>query len=1019
MRLKLDKFRRVHEVIGAWRSVETKAVCRVRFQIASIFLILCTTLSAAEKTFTPDQIEFFQKSIQPVLAENCFRCHGGAEPNAEGKVKIKSGLQLISRLGITKGGEHGTAFNEASPADSLLLRVISYDDDHLKMPPSGKLGADERQAIKQWVEMGMPWTIGEENKLVAVAEESHGAGKGPDNTWTYEPMKRPVPPAMAEAKGNPIDAFLLQKLKEKNLTFSPPAEKESLIRRAYYDLTGLPPSPEKVGEFVRDQDPEAYTRLVNQLLASPQYGEKYARHWLDLMRYAETNGFERDAFKDQIWRYRQWVIDSMNSDLPYDEFIKEQLAGDEIPNVSSGSLIATGYWNLMQWDDEPADPLQHAYDVLDDHVRVTGETFLGVTIGCARCHNHKTDPISQKDYYAFMSFMHGLSPYSLKGRLRDVTDPGKPLGRPNPNASPLAGTPQAREAEQKLELQLVAFQKEARKRFAEKAHVEPPVEAGKILFADSRKTPNTWFYTLEQPNDRWPNPGFVPSPAKGWKEAPGGFGNKGTPGAVVGTEWRTQDIWLRGAFQLSAIPSALNLIIHHDEDAEIFLNGKLVKQLRGFLGEYVTVPLGPDAVTALQTGKNILAIHVSQTSGGQFVDAGLEVGDPAIAQLIEQRGSEICQTSELDGYHKIQKQLEGLRLAREEASANRMFAQIAIEGGKKPADIFVQVRGNAHVTGDKVEPAFPAVFKGGEPNIIPTERTSGRRRALAEWLTNPENPRTARIMVNRVWQWHFGRGLNPSSSDFGKMGVGVTHPELLDWLATHFVQEKWSLKQLHRLIMSSQAYQQKASFGDDSKAGHSADPANNLWWRFDMRRLSSEEIRDSILSVSGSLDLTMGGESFYAELPAEVIATASGGKNAWGVSPPEQRNRRSIYMKSKRSLANPLMTDFDQADTDNSCPVRFTTTVPTQALNFLNSKFLDEQADALAKRLQSMSPNDVKSQIVTGLALLTQRPAKEAEVAQLMELYQTFQTKHGNDAKTAFERVCLVLLNLNEFIYVD
>lgn len=985
----------------------------------SLILLTIGFASAAEPvvhpTFTPEQIEFYQKTVQPILAENCYRCHGGGEPNATGHVKVKSGLQIISRLGLVQGGEHGPAFNVGAPLDSLLLRVVSYDDDHLKMPPSGKLGEDERNALKQWVEMGLPWTPGEMNKLVAVEEDLSAKQKGPDNTWTYEPIRKMVPPASSEVV-NPIDQLLLVKLKEKNLGFSPPASRAALIRRVYYDLTGLPPTPEQVAAFVKDQDPKAFEKLTESLLSSKQYGEKYARYWLDLVRYSETNGFERDGFKEEIWRYRQWVIDSLNADKPYDQFIVEQLAGDELPNVTADSLVGTGYWNLMQWDDEPADPLQHAYDVLDDNVRVTSETFLGMTVGCARCHNHKVDPITQKDYYSFMSFMRGLTSYSLKGRIRDVNKPELKIGiAPKLTKGPRRN---GQTYQQQLEFELVKFQKEARRRFTEKAKLTSPPDVGRVLVSDSRLTPTTWQYTTEQPNDMWPNPGFD-AMAKGWLEAPAGFGT-GVPNGKLRTSWKTPEIWMRSYFQLTNIPTALNLTIHHDEDAEIFLNGKMVRQMRGFLQQYITVPLGVEAISALQTGKNVLAIHVVQSGGGQYIDAGLEVGDPAIDQLLTERGKEVCQPDELNEYHHLQTRLQEMQAGRKPAAASdAVLAQIAIENGPKPPDSFVQVRGNAHVPGDKVEPLFPVVFKSPAPDINPGDRSSGRRLALAEWIASPENPRTARIMVNRVWQWHFGRGLNPTSNDFGKLGAGVSHPELLDWLAQQFIESGWSLKALHKLILSSQAYQQAASYGPTLPAGHNVDPGNSLWWRFDMRRLASEEIRDSILSVSGNINLSYGGESFFVEMPAEVIATASHGAGAWGKSSPEERNRRSVYMKSKRSLAHPLMTDFDQADTDNSCPVRFSTTVPTQALNFLNSKFLDDQSVILAKRLQAERPNDLTAQIRRGLELLTQRVPQESEVRQLLDLHQTFLTKHQNQPQMAFERVCLTLLNLNEFVYLD
>lgn len=987
-----------------------------------LFTILGSSALVAEPglgqpTFTPEQIEFYKKSVQPILADNCYKCHGGGEANAEGKFKVKGGLQLISRLGILKGGDHGPAFDASAPANSRLLKAVGYDDPKLQMPPTGRLPEEERNVLKQWVEMGLPWTPGEENKIVAAAEDSGHATTGPDNTWTYEPLKKITPPAPPKSSSNPIDAFLIAKLQEKKLTYSPPASREALIRRAYYDLTGLPPTPEQVQEFVKSTDPKAYQNLINSLLASPHYGEKYGRHWLDLVRYAESNGFERDGFKDQIWRYRQWVVDSLNADKPYDQFVREQLAGDELDRVTPDTLLGTGYWNLVQFDDEPADRLLHSFDVMDDNVRITGETFLGMTIGCARCHNHKVDPISQKDYFSFMSFVRGLSPYTkLRGPKDLLASIPKPTKVLEPHQASATGDDIS--TLQRMENDLHNFHKNARLHATQKLKTPPPSDLGKVLVADSRKAPTTWDYTTTAPNDEhWPDPGFNPSPDKGWKQGSGGFGSAPLNGSPARTMWTTPEIWLRTYFQLTSIPKALNLTIAHDENADIYLNGKRVRELKGQLSQYITIALGADAIPALQTGKNVLAIRVTQTAGAQFVDAGLEIGDPDSTALVAKHGAALFEPAHLEKLKNLEQQIASLYDAAKAVEMKSVKAQIAGEEKGVP-DMFVHLRGNPHVPGEKVEPAFPSVFKAGAPQITPTDRSSGRRRALADWITDPKNPRTARVIANRLWQWHFGRGLNPYSNDFGKLGGNVSHPELLDFLAQELIANQWSMKSMHRLIMTSQAYQQAAAYKDPKHPGHATDPTNTLWWRFDMRRLTSEEVRDSILKVSGNLNPAFGGPSMMVTLPREVIATSSNGAG-WRPSPPQEQTRRSIYMTSKRSLSVPIMSDFDQADTDNPCPVRFSTTVPTQALNFLNSEFVNQQAVEFMKRLQTEHPNNLAAMIKRGLELTTQRPPKESEIKQLLELHQNFLTKHQTTPEVALARVSLALLNLNELIYLD
>jgi hypothetical protein len=641
--------------------------------------------------------------------------------------------------------------------------------------------------------------------------------------WVWRPPVKPAPPPGR----SPIDALLAPRLV--GLPPAPPADRRTLIRRAAYDLTGLPPSPEEVEAFERDGAPDAYERLLDRLLASPRYGEKWGRHWLDLVRYAETNGYERDGPKHAAWRYRDYVIQSFNADKPYDRFLVEQLAGDQLDPVTPETLIATGFYRLGIWDDEPTDKTLARYDMLDDVLSTIGGAMLGLSMGCVRCHEHKKDPIPHEDYYRLLAF------------IGDITDMDK-------DATIRLETP-----EEALERERIAREREA----AEKA------------------------------------------PAARLKE--------------------------------------------------------LEARVRAALGE------GADAV---QVGETI------QNDGRRYL------GEEGLAE-----------------YHRLKRELKRLR-ERPEGPGLRI---LAVQEGE-PRPMRVLARGNPELAGAQVAPGFPRVLGFPDPPA-----GGPKRRALAEWIASPRNPLTARVMANRLWQHHFGRGIVATPNDFGGLGRPPTHPELLDWLACELVEGGWRLKRMHKLIMSSEAYR-RASGGEGPE---------EFGARFAMRRLSAEEIRDSILWLTGSLNLEGGGPSVYPELPPEVLATASRPDEAWGESSPEEQNRRSVYVYVKRSLIEPVLGTFDLADTDSSTPVRFVTTVPTQALTMLNGAFVRRQAEALAARLRREAGADPTAQVRRALRLALQREPGDAEVLRGVELIRALPPER---APAGF---CLMVLNLNEFIYVD
>ena len=959
------------------------------------------------------KVEFFDKKIYPILKENCFKCHGARE-------KLKGRLRLTSREGLLKGGESGAVIRLAKPEESLLLSMLTWKDENHEMPPDEKLPEAQIALLTEWVKLGVPFnpekeihgegTIADELPTNEINERTRAA-------WAFKKAEPLDPPRVDDAdwQANGIDAFVFDRLTKAGLKPSAPAARRVLIRRAYYDLTGLPPSPGEVAAFVADKSPDAYEKLVDRLLASDRYGEKWGRHWLDLVRYAETNGYERDGRKDLIWKYRDYVIRAFNADKPYDRFIKEQLAGDLLPDRDGESITATGFYRLGVWDDEPADRELARYEYLDDILRTSGETFLGMTIGCARCHDHKIDPITQRDYYSMLSFFSDISPHG-KGNRNHV-----PISDPADKAAYDRAVKEKQVREAGLQAKLAPIEEAF---IAGLAKRRPELKLGRGLAKSDKNAwvvPDAnrgrgvvWEFTFNKPADDWFEIAFDDSK---WRKGRSGFGAPGTPGSKVRTPWHSSDIWLRRDFRFDSIPGGLTLKIHHDEDAEVYLNGKLIKTFKGYLKKYIEIDVTDACLDVLQTGRNTLAIHCRQTGGGQYIDAGLVVDQnrPPLPVLLAKFGDEILGETKLAEYNKLRNELGKVQSTKLTLKAEHAMA-VAEDARRK---MWILRRGMPALKGEEVGPAYPSILDASGvrvPDDYTVGKATGKRRVLAEWVASPENPMTARVMANRLWQHHFGRGIVRSSNNFGFIGDKPTHPALLNWLANELVAGGWKLKRMHKLIMMSRTYRMSSKGGEKALA---KDPNNDLMWRYDMRRLSAEEIRDSILNLTGQLNLKMGGRSIYTEVPREVLATASRPGAAWGNSSAEDRSRRSVYIHVKRSLHEPFLSSFDWADTDNTCDVRFVTTVPTQTLTLLNSKFLNDSAESLAKRLAKAAPGNAEAQVAEALLTATNRTPTAAEVGDGLELIDRLKSEAKLGESDAMQRFCLLVLNLNEFLYLD
>lgn len=965
---------------------------RLRCQIATSLVLL--GFAASARAADPDPNAFFESKIRPLLIEQCYKCHG--------EKKQRGSLRLDSRDAMLAGGDLGAALIPGKAEESLLIKAVRHTGD-LKMPPDKKLSDAQIKDLATWVASGANWPGSDKSAAVAPVRKQGMQITEKDRAfWSFQPVKRPLVPR--NASGNPIDAFVLAKLKAKNLTLNPPADPRELIRRLTYDLTGLPPTPAQVEAFATDPSPAAYEKLVDSLLASPHYGEKWGRHWLDLVRYGETNSFERDNPKPHVWRYRDYVIRSLIADKPYDRFLREQLAGDELADGGPDGLIATGFYRLGIWDDEPADRDQSRYDGLDDIVATTSQVMLGLTVDCARCHDHKIDPIPQRDYYRLMSFFHNVNHYRNGG----PTDEAPIFADDAARNAYLTKKKEREDRRNVVQTQLGEIETEFRRK-----HTAAPSAQHDIEDLTYRFYRDTW--------DKLPDFGAIKHEDSG-----------ALPEGLFDLSPRTRDVSFGFVFEGTLIvpkDGVYTFFLDSDDGSRLIVDGSALITYDGIHGvgheksAQVTLSAGrkPIRLEYFQKehglGLNVAwagpSIPRRALSASNSADPSKAISAQEMAKLIEKDGTRVLGAESANKYRKLRRELDALK-----ADPPSDGALCVTEMGSTPPTTFVLLRGNPHVPGDPVDPRFPEVLGGQSariPSPEPSAKTTGRRTVLADWIASPENPLTARVMVNRIWQFHFGRGIVRSPNDFGFQGSAPTHPELLDWLAAEFVANDWRLKPLHKQIVMSDTYRQSSRGRPEALA---ADPANDLFWRFDMRRLSAEEIRDSILDVTGTLNRQLYGPSVFPEIPKEVLAGQSMPGQGWKKSPMEQQNRRSVYVHVKRSLRLPILESFDAAETDRSTAVRFASTQPTQALGTLNSEWMQKQAGLLSERLTREAGTETEAQVKLALQLVTQRPPHREEVARGIALVERL-AKDGESRDEALRRFCLLALNLNEFVYLD
>ncbi|MBD3672528.1 MAG: DUF1549 domain-containing protein [Planctomycetaceae bacterium] len=945
-----------------------------RWTTACLFVVgLMSTASA--------QVDY-SREIRPILAKHCYSCHGPGEQ--------ESGLRVDEEKIIKGEADSGlNAVVPGKPDESELIARITSDDEFMRMPPEGKpLSDQEIKLLKQWISEGAPW-------------ETH---------WAFKDVARPDIPQVQHKDWvkTPVDAFVLKQLEKNGLAPNPRATKQQLIRRATYNLTGLPPTPTEVKDFLADDSPQAFEKVIDRLLDSPQYGEHWARHWLDVVRYAETNSFERDSAKPHAWRYRDYVIRSFNSDKPYDRFVREQLAGDELNEVTPDSIIATGYYRLGIWDDEPADRELARYDNLDDLVTTTGQAFLGLTINCARCHDHKIDPITQADYYSLASFFSAIKPYTRGGG-------------PNVERAIFESDEARQEYERKVrelneqrnevQTQVREFENEFREKYEQisLADVQQPDLASleyrfyRDTFEKLPKFDNLKAETVATLDP----PYFDIRPAT--RENYFGFVFEGeliVPKDGRYTFWMDSDDGSRLLIDGQQLINydGIHGVGKPSQKAIDLKAGRVPIRLEYFQGQH------SKGLAVRWSGPGFSDRYLSATTADNVLIS--ELKSRPLPELMRISGRRILGPKRFKQYNELKKQMSELFNKKIPAD----YA-LAVTENPEPPEMHILNRGNPRLIGEKVKPTFPVLLTSRKPEIdSPPSNTTGRRRALADWMTSDDNKMTARVMINRIWQHQFGRGIVRSPNNFGLLGAAPTHPKLLDWLASDFMDHGWTIKRIQKMILLSNVWQQSSA--PNSKS-YEVDPTNDLFWKFDMRRLNAEEIRDSLFAATGELNPKMFGPSIYPKIPEAILAGQSRPGAGWGNSSPEERARRSVYIHVKRSLITPLLADFDFCETDSSCADRFSTVQPTQALGMLNSEFLQERALKLADRLRQSHPDDLEAQIRQSIWLTCQRPATDSDLQRGHSLINTLKTEHGLNDEQALDLYALMVLNLNEFMYLD
>lgn len=929
-------------------------------------LAACSISAAAEPSID------FGRDIAPLLEQHCLHCH--SDNISKGDLSLSTIKQLQDNDYLVPG----------DPSGSYLVDLISGDEP--EMPKEGRpLSIEQVALVRNWIAAGAAWPSD-----VVLHEQS----KADQSWWSLQPL-RPFD------RSATIDQFIETRLADEGLTINPAADRRTLIRRATYDLIGLPPTPEEIDAFVSDPDADAYEKLIDRLLSSPHYGERWGRHWLDVVRFGESNGFERNVIIDDLWPFRDYVIRSLNQDKPFDQLIREHLAGDVLgpgdPDVEIGSafLVAGPYDNVGNQD--PVQIAQIRANTIDEMIRATGEAFLGLTVGCARCHDHKFDPIVQSDYYQLYATLAGVRHGSRVVASKEEKEAREAI------IQPLSARREELTRQRNALTQAVHERAKQNAPQYEQAWTRPPVDRTGTedrfdpvkarflrLIAEGRDTnPDNgrgfrideleiWSSGAEPRNVALSSLGAVASGAsRVIEDFPGAYG----PQLAIDGKFGARFISTSDELKIElAEPISIDRVLFSSARGEL----KPDQPKFDFVSDYrIESSLDGKTWQLLASGQDRKPVNEAHRNHRLYE---LEITGEERKEIGELSREINRLTQQINAVPPLPSVWVGNHVA---ADANGPF--------------HVFIGGSPQRKGMAVVPASLSTLADVTPAYALSDDSSQaeRRLALADWIVHPDNPLTPRVLANRIWHYHFGTGIVSTPSDFGFMGGRPSHPELLDWLAAKLVDGGWRLKSLHKTIMMSRTYRQSSDF--DERAAR-IDGDARLLWRFPPRRLSAEEIRDTMLSVAGCLDTTMGGPGFrlYRYLQDNVATYVPRDKHG------PETYRRAVYHQNARASRTDLMTDFDQPDCAFSTPRRVKTTTPLQALTALNHSFTLDMARAMAQRLEREAGSDAKAQVQHAFELCFGRQPSDAETRDCIELIE----RHGLAA------FCRVLLNTSEMIYV-
>jgi len=989
----------------------------------------------------------FDSQVAPLLAKACLGCHN---PNER-----RGGLDLTSREGAMQGGDSGTALDVEHPAESLLgARVVAGE-----MPPRKPLAAADQQLLRKWLDEGGKWGTDKIDPLRYTSEARAGY-----DWWSLQPVRRPVPPLMADVPVvNPIDQFVAAARQAKGLPHSPEADRPTLARRIWFDLLGLPPSPREIEDFVADGGSDAWSELVDRLLQRPEYGERWGRHWLDLARFGESQGFERDKLRTNSWPYRDWVVWAFNHDLPYDEFVRLQVAGDVLRPDDPRAVIATGFLVAAPWDEVGQSQQSQAMrmvvrqDELEDVIGTTAQTFLGLTANCARCHDHKFDPISQREYYRLAAALAGVrhgerealseagrqqwgteiqrleSELSASGRALDAFD------RPHRTAILEARDRGLTKREAPRPVSRWEFTIDLRDSLGElhgSPHGAARVDQGRLILdwgADTRvetaplqrelreKTLAVWV-ALSDLKQQGGAPLSVQTPSGAvfdaivFGEREAGQWMAGSNGFVRTQSFRAPLETVATADLVSGPTVQITLVYRSDQTITMYRNGSRY-------GE----PYNAGGLATYEPGKAqvVFGMRHSPPGGNRMFAGAIDRAELFDRALSEQEVADLNGTvsqeianDELVSRLSIPERAERNRLVRHFSEIQSQLN--LLRGGvvysvkpSPPGQTHLLDRGNPAAPRDVVAPgALRAVADLSAEFDLPDDAPdSDRRRRLAEWLSSPRNPLTARVIVNRLWHYHFGVGLVDTPNDLGFNGGRPSHPELLDWLAAELVEPTlgpveqripWSLKHIHRLILNSATWRQSSR---RNPRAEQIDSGNRYLWRKTPQRLDAESVRDAVLVVAGELNPSLGGPGF------RDFRTFNFNSQFYEMIDPVgyDVHRRTLYRTWVRSGRSDFLDAFDCPDPSTTAPRRAVTTTPLQALAMLNNSFTLRMADRLALRVEAEVGKDPNQQAEHACALAWGRKPMDSE----RQVSREFLSEHGLSA------LCRLLLNSNEFLYVD